>query len=245
VRCTGLFVVAPIFGRRNIPAYFKIGFSFFIALIIINTLPNVNYLIEIDTVFGFVALVFKEFVVGIIIGYVGYIIFASIYIAGQLVDMQIGFGVINVLDPITNAQVPVTSNFYYTVTMLIFLMSNGHHLVIRALYQSYTLVPLGQATFNATLMNNGLRVFGDIFIIALKISAPIIAAIFIADIALGIISKTVPQLNIFIVGMPLKIAMGLIILAITVPSFSIMVDFLIKGMDIEMYEFLKAMGGIK
>jgi flagellar biosynthetic protein FliR len=205
----------------------------------------VNYLIEIDTVFGFVALVFKEFVVGIIIGYVGYIIFASIYIAGQLVDMQIGFGVINVLDPITNAQVPVTSNFYYTVTMLIFLMSNGHHLVIRALYQSYTLVPLGQATFNATLMNNGLRVFGDIFIIALKISAPIIAAIFIADIALGIISKTVPQLNIFIVGMPLKIAMGLIILAITVPSFSIMVDFLIKGMDIEMYEFLKAMGGIK
>ena len=107
VRMTGLFVVAPIFGRRNVPAYFKIGFSFFISLILINTtvLQAVEYT---DTLPGYVLLVMKEFLVGLSMGFVAYLSYTAIYIAGELIDMKIGFGVVNVIDPMSNIQVPIT-----------------------------------------------------------------------------------------------------------------------------------------
>lgn len=241
LRCTGLFVIAPIFGRRSIPQYFKIGFSFFIALVIFNTQANES-LGEISSIWVYAGIAAKEFLVGITIGYVGFLVFSGIYVAGQFIDMQIGFGIVNVLDPVSNTQVPITANFYYTITMLIFMVMDGHHLLIRALVQSYNLVPIDSANFNSALMNDVLRVFGNIFVIALKIAAPVIAAVFITDISLGIITKTVPQLNIFVVGMPLKIAMGLLLMVITIPVFSILVNTMIKGVDAEMFRFLSDMG---
>jgi flagellar biosynthetic protein FliR len=241
VRCTGLFVIAPIFGRRNIPEYLKVGFSFFIALIIFNTQMPMK-LDDISGVWGYTGIVLKEFTVGLTIGYAGYLVFAAMYIAGQIIDMQIGFGVVNVLDPVSNTQVPITANFYYTITMLLFMAMDGHHLLIRAICQSYTIVPLNTANFNNNLMNDILSVFGNIFIIALKIAAPVIAAIFLVAIALGIITKTVPQLNIFIVGMPMKIAMGLILMVITIPGFNMLVKTMIKGVDSEMLKFLTDLG---
>ena len=136
VRMTGLFVVAPIFGRRNVPSYFKIGFSFFISLILINTtvLHSVTYS---DSIPGYVLLVVKEFLVGLSMGYVAYLSYTAIYIAGELIDMKIGFGVVNVMDPMSNIQVPITSNLYFIASMLILLAMDGHHMLIRALYDSF------------------------------------------------------------------------------------------------------------
>jgi flagellar biosynthetic protein FliR len=240
VRVTGLFVVAPIFGRRNIPTYYKVGFSFFIALIMMNTI-SVGALENFTNVWEFAPLVLKEFIVGVALGYVGYIVFSSIYIAGQIIDMKIGFGVVNVVDPQSNIQVPITANFYTTITMLIFLMSGGHHLIIRALHQSYNMVSIGEASFTTILMEDILRLFGSVFSIGFKIAVPIVAAVFVADIGLGIIAKTVPQLNVFVVGMPLKIAMGFAIIFITIPAFMGIVNLLTRGLDSEMYSFLQSL----
>lgn len=242
VRVTGMFVVAPIFGRRSIPTYYKAGFSFFIALIMMNVIEQSDIKTG-ESMFTYAPLVFKEFIVGLILGFVGYIILSGIYIAGQMIDMKIGFGVVNIIDPMTNIQVPVTANFYTTITLLVLLMMGGHHLLIRALYESFSLLPLGEAIFSTALEPDVIRLFGSIFTIGFKIAAPIIAAVLVSDIGLGIITKTVPQLNVFVVGMPLKIVMGFIIMFITVPAFIGIVEMLIRGMDSEMYAFLKSMGG--
>lgn len=238
VRMTGLFVVAPIFGRRNIPVYLKIGFSFFTAIVLVNTvaLPAPDTYSNILQVGLMIA---KEFIVGMTIGFIAYLSFTAVYVAGEIIDMQLGFGVVNVLDPVSNIQVPITSNLYFIMSMLVYLAVNGHHALIKALFDSYTLVPLGTAVFNQTLVSNLLIVFSNIFAIGFKVAAPIIAAILITDIALGTISRMVPQLNVFVIGMPLKIIVGIAVLVVTIPMFLYVLEGLFRMVDTSTMTFIK------
>lgn len=240
VRMTSLFVIAPIFGRKNIPVYLKIGFSLMLSFILIGTVnvPKIDYM---NSIYGFALVVFKEFIVGITLGYVSYMIFTAIYLAGQIIDMQVGFGIINVIDPVSNIQVPVTSNFYFIFSMLVFLTINGHHMLIKALFNSYKLVPAGGAVFSADLMNDIIKLFGDTFSIAFRICAPILAAILITDVALGVILKAMPQMNVFVIGMPLKIFIGIYIMIITIPAFIGLLDIMVNGVNSGMLTFLKDM----
>lgn len=242
VRVTGIFAVAPIFGRRNLPTYFKIGFSFFVAIIMTNVSEGSNFVLE-NNVIEYGIMILKELIVGIGIGYVGYLIFMSIHVAGQLIDMQIGFGVVNVLDPVSNIQVPISSNFYYILTMLVFLLVKGHYLIIKALHKSFEIVPLNEVVLSTMLTDDLIRIISDMFFIAFKISAPIIGAIFIVDIALGVMTKTVPSINIFVIGMPIKIMLGVLVMILTVPIFASLIDLLIKGVDSEMYTLIKHLSG--
>lgn len=238
---TGLFIAAPIFGRRNIPAYLKIGFSFFSALILVNTIkiPSPDFYNSLPQVALAIA---KEFIVGLTIGFVAYLAFTAIYVAGEIIDMQIGFGVVNVLDPISNIQVPITSNVYFMLAMLIYLAVNGHYALIRALFDSYNIVPLGSAVFNSAMVDNVMALFASIFSIGFKIAAPVIAAILVTDIALGTISRMVPQLNVFVIGLPLKIFIGLIILVITIPMFLFVLEGLFKVVDAGTLNYIKDIG---
>ncbi len=240
VRMTGLFVISPIFGRRNIPVYLKIGVSFLTALILINTI-KIDKLDYYDNIYQYTFLVFKEFIVGIILGYVSYLIFTAVYIAGQLIDMQIGFGMVNVIDPVSNIQIPITSNFYFIVSILVLLALNGHHIIIRALFESYKYISIGGETFNVSLMNDIVRIFGEVFLLGFKISAPVVAAMLITDIALGVISKSIPQLNVFMVGMPAKIILGILVMVLTMPIFISLIEALVNGMDSQMYQIIKDM----
>lgn len=241
VRMTGLFVVAPIFGRRNIPTYFKVGFSFFISLILVNTIPLQSLQYD-ENIISYAFLVAKEFIVGLSIGFVAYLVFTAIYIAGEVIDMQIGFGIVNIMDPINNIQVPVTSNVYFIITMLLFLSINGHHVLIRTLYYSFDSLPVGSASFNNNLVNGLMDLFGTVFSTGIKIAGPILAAILIADIALGTISKMVPQINIFVIGMPLKIGVGLVVLMITIPMFIAVMESIFELMETGMLDYLKELG---
>lgn len=238
IRMTGLFVVAPIFGRRNVPTYFKIGFSFFAALILINTtaIGNVQYN---DNLLSYVLLVAKEFLVGLSMGFIAYIAYNAIYIAGEIIDMQVGFGIVNVMDPMSNIQIPVTANVYFIISMLIFLSINGHHMLIKALFDSFTTLPMGTAEFSAKLTDSFVSLFSSVFSTGFKIAAPIVATILIADIVLGTISRMVPQMNIFVIGMPLKIIVGILILAITIPLFVTVMESVFKLMDTSTVNYLK------
>lgn len=243
-RMSGLFIVAPIFGRRNLPVYFKVGLAFFMAVLLVNT-QKVEVTLSYNNLWQFSGLVIREMLVGIIIGYVSYLIFSAIYVAGQLIDMQIGFGVVNVLDPISNIQVPITANFYYILCMLFFLIGNGHHILIRALFESFNIVPLGTAVFSNVLMGDILGVFGNIFSIGFRIAAPVVATILVTDLALGIMSRAVPQLNVFVVGMPLKIIIGLLVMILTVPSFVSIIENLTSDTGKEMMKFLYDLRQVK
>ena len=238
VRMTGLFVVAPIFGRRNIPAYFKIGFSFFIALILVNTTAVQGAQVD-ENILSYVLLLIKEFMVGLSIGFISYLAFTAIYIAGEIIDMQIGFGVVNVLDPITNIQIPVTSNLYSIISLLLLLAINGHHFLIKALFDSFSSLPIGTASFDAGLADSLMEVFSAVFVTGFKIAAPIVASILITEVALGTVSRMVPQLNVFVIGMPLKIIVGILILIITLPMFFSVMEFIFKSMNVNTLNYIK------
>lgn len=241
VRMTGLFVTAPIFGHKNIPVYFKIGFAFTTAVLMASVI-KVDNIIATDSFLLYAVYIIKEFIVGVVLGYIAYTVFTSIYIAGQIIDMQIGFGMVNVYDPISNIQVPVTANLYYILAMLIFLVTNGHHILIKALFQSFELIPLGSVAIGPKMMDNIIELFQQIFTIGFKIAAPIVAAVIVTDVVLGIISKTIPQMNVFVLGMPLKILIGIIIIMITIPAFIYIVAMLTDNMNIEIFKFIKDMG---
>ncbi len=242
VRMTGLFVTAPIFGRRNIPTYFKVGFAFTVSLLMANTI-KVDHLLVVDNFLIYTMYIIKEFIVGIVIGFVAYAVFTCIYIAGQIIDMQMGFGMVNVMDPMSNIQVPVTANLYYMAAMLVFLITNGHHLLLKALFHSYTIIPLGTAVIGPELGDNIGYLFQNILSIGFRIGAPVVAAVIICDIVLGIVSKTIPQMNVFLLGMPIKIFIGLLLLLTTIPSFAYIVSQLTDTMNTDIYKFLKDMVG--
>lgn len=240
VRMTGLFVTAPIFGRRNIPAYFKIGFAFMTALLMVNVIKT-GSLANTDNFMLYALYIVKEFLVGVLIGFIAYAVFTSIYIAGQIIDMQIGFGMVNVLDPLSNIQVPISANLYYILAMVIFLVTNGHHMLISALFQSFNLLPLGSAVVGPDMLENTVGMFQEMFSIGFKIAAPIVAAVIITDVVLGIISKTIPQMNVFILGMPLKILIGIIITMLTIPAFIYIVAMLTDNMNNEVFKLIRSM----
>lgn len=242
VRMSGLFILSPVFGRQNMPALFKVGFSFFLTLIYASATKDLSVDYQ-ESMVLYVIYVAKELAIGIIMGYVTYIIMSGIYLAGQIIDNQIGFGYANVLDPITNIQVPLTSNFYYTYIILIFLLINGHHMIIRALFYSYEAIPLGQLTFSTDVINELGGLMAEMFGIALRISAPIIAAVFIADVVLGVLSKTIPEMNVFMLGMPIKVFLGLLIITITISNAVPIAEGLTSLMEENIVKFFNAMSG--
>ncbi len=217
VRMSSLFVITPVFGRREMPSYLKIGLAFFCSYIMVPLLGDVH--IEYTSFISFAVIAAKEFLVGIIIGYVSFLVFSALYLTGQIIDMQIGFGMVNVLDPTMNSQIPMTGSFIYLLATLFFLGIDGHHVLLSALFKSYSVLPINGFEFTEAMVNNMTTIFSDVFIIGFKISLPILAAALLSEVALGILSKTVPQMNVFVVGIPLKIGVGLITLYVMIPIF--------------------------
>lgn len=241
IRMTGLFILSPVFGRQNMPAIFKIGFSFFLTVIFVSTIDSFSLDYQ-DSLLLYTIYAAKELAIGIIMGYVTYVIVSGIYLGGQLIDMQIGFSFANVVDPITNIQVPLTSNFYYTYFILVFLLINGHHMLIRALFYSFQVLPIEKLTFSGAVIPELTSLMGEMFGIALRIAAPIICAIFIADVVLGILSKTMPEMNVFMLGMPIKIIIGFIIMTITISGSVSIAEGLVSLMEEQIVVFFQAMG---
>lgn len=239
VRMGSLFVITPVFGGRNVPSYFKVGLAFFCSLILVTLLKDVT--IEFTDIFSYAAMILKELVIGIILGFSSYLVFSALYLAGQIIDTQIGFGMVNVLDPMHDTQVPLTGNFLYILTLMFFLIMNGHHVLLTALFKSYNVLPVNSFVFNDVLFNNMLNIFYETFAIGFKISIPIIAASLLAEIALGILTKTVPQMNVFVIGMPLKVGVGMVTLFAMIPMFLTTMDAAFNKMYNYLYIIIKSM----
>lgn len=170
--------------------------------------------------FGYLIQFGGEFLTGAIIGFLTQITFAIFQFAGQMLDMQIGFGIVNVIDPQNGIQAPILGNFKNLLALLFFLSINGHHNLLRALELSYTYLPIGTVHISGEFYTFIFSVGGEMFASAFKIALPVLGSLFIADLAMGIIARTVPQMNVFIVGLPLKIGIGLGTLLLISPLFA-------------------------
>lgn len=215
IRATGIFIVAPFFSRNSIPMIAKLGLSILIAFILApGIIPST--VLDFDNYFQLTYYGINEFIIGIIIGFVGFLFFTAIYLAGTIIDTQIGFGMVNVMDPHTNSQIPIMGGFYNILFTLIFLAVNGHHFIIRSLVHSYRLIPIGQGiVFNEDLISHITIVMTEVFIFAVKLGAPVLAILLIVDILLGVLARSMPEMNVFIVGMPLKIGVGIVTSLVT------------------------------
>jgi flagellar biosynthetic protein FliR len=220
-RISSFIVVAPVLSSKGVPNTFKVGLSFFISLLIYLTY-GINQTITQDMTY--VLLIGSEILIGLLLGFVGYLMMTVVQTAGSFIDIQIGFGIANVLDPMTGASVPMLGNFKYMIAMLLFLSMNGHLLLLEAIFQSYDWIPISNDFFmrlySGSISEFLIRTFSQSFVLAFQMSAPLVVALFLTDVGLGFLAKTAPQFNIFVIGVPLKIFLGLIMLMLIVPSFS-------------------------
>ncbi len=238
IRMIGLFLTAPVLGSENIPARAKVGLSLLFSLIIFPTIAP-----QVDIFFRpvvYIGILLSELLIGVGIGLVASLIFASIQVAGQLVDMQMGFRIGSVMDPLTGAQLPLMGYFKYVLAMLIYLSIDGHHLLIGAVYESYDFLLPGEY---ANLAQGGEVMMGFLtqtFALSLKVGAPVLGVLFLTNVILGLLARSVPQMNVFIVGLPIKVFVGLIGMIIMVPVFSLILDVIFERISDGIYELLRA-----
>lgn len=241
IRVTSFFVTLPIFSYRNVPTRHKVAFSFFLALIMYFTIP----IPEITVNAEYFLLMLKEAAVGIAVGLLAYIVIGAIQIAGGFIDFQMGFAIANVIDPQTGAQSPLIGQYLYMITMLFILAVNGHHLMIDGVFYSYDFIPIDHFL---PLQDEGwiafvIDAFNQMFVIAFLMAIPVVGCLFLVDVALGIIARTVPQLNVFVVGLPLKIFIGLSVLVIGMVFYVMLIRNLFETMLTTMREFMQILGG--
>lgn len=240
-RVASMLFGIPILGARNVPVGFKIGLAFFTSMILMNIVRVDTAGLSTDLLSLGVA-IGGECLIGLTIALMAKLIFTAVEMAGELMGFQMGFAIVNVIDPQTSSQVPIIGQFQTILATLIFLSINAHHQFLMALAGSFELVPPLHVTLSGDLMIKVVRLAGDMFILAFKIGAPVIVALFITNMAMGIIAKTIPQINILIVGFPLTIAGGLLVMSLSLPLFVYMMQRVFEGMSRDMMGILSVMG---
>lgn len=242
-RMTAFFVVSPIFSSRSVPTTFKVGFSGMIALVILLTIGTQQ---AVPNDLNYVLYIIREVLIGLLMGYVANLIFNIIQMAGSFIDIQIGFGIANVIDPMTGASAPVLGNLKYIIATLVFLSMNGHHYLIDAVIRSYNWIPLSndlfQKIYNGNLAEFLVQTFSHAFLLAFQLAAPMVVALFVTDVALGFLARTAPQFNIFVIGIPVKIIVGLVVLLILVPSFIYAFQSLFEVLFNALHDLLSTIG---
>ncbi len=243
VRLTSFFMIAPLFSMRAVPNQFKIGFGFFISVIAVSSLTDVEPIL-LDSYY--LLLLLKEMSIGLALGFTAALLLYTVQIAGAFIDFQMGFAIASVMDPQTRTQVPIIGHFKYMLALLFLLTVDGHHVMLDGVMRSFHILPVESISIAAKFEDVAhfiTTLFLEMFMVALQIALPIVGALFLIDIALGILAKTVPQLNIFAVGLPLKIFVGFIMLFLSMPIFFYLLQILFEKIMTSMSQLIRLLGG--
>ena len=229
-RMSGIFTLSPFLGSINIPPYVRVGTAFAMSLVLFPVVAAGSGIEAPPTVIAYAGSVLIEVFVGWLIGYVAFVTLSAIHLAGKVMDMQVGFSIVNVMDPTSGQQIPLIGSFLYNLGIIIFLVTNGHYMLISSLFESYGAVPIGGMVANSDLVNLVVDFTASIFMTGIKIALPITFSILLTNVGLGILARTLPQLNIFVVGIPLQITVGIFVLTIVMPFYVMFLDVLFNGM---------------
>lgn len=232
-RVSAFIYTAPFFNLGNVPVRTKAGFSFFFALVICYAVPMKE--LVYTGVIGFAILVMKEVIAGMLLGYFTNIVMSIVSFAGRIIDMEIGLAMVTELDPITKVQSSITGNLYIYFVTLMLLVSGFHRFLIRAFVDTYSVVPVGEVNLEPGLYTLMLRFMTDYFLIAFRIVLPLYGTMLLVNVVLGIMAKVAPQMNMFVVGIQLKILFGLGILYLMISLLPGVTDFIVGEMK-EMFE---------
>lgn len=215
-RITGVILFNPITGRKNIPNIVKIGLSMGIAFSAGYELMNVS-LVDYTGIELMLSMM-KEFVVGFAIAVVMQLFLSIFHIGGQIIDLQAGLSMASMYDPTTNSQISVNGNMMTAVFTLLFFITNSHISLFAITINSFNVVPIGFEPMSAQLGYYIITLFGYIFLFALKLALPIVVIEIIVEVAVGILMRVVPNINVFVVNLQIKLAVGLIVIITIIPA---------------------------
>lgn len=239
VRIASFIYTAPFFSQSGVPQRVKLGLSVFLSIILYNVLPaqELNY----SGVIGYAALVLKESAAGLLIGFSAFLCTTIISLSGRIIDMEIGLAMAQLFDPTTKTQTSITGSLYSYLVMMIMLASDMHIFLINAVAESFSLIPIGGAVIGNTLYDSFVGFVSDYFIIGFRIALPIFAAMLIMNCVLGIMAKVAPQMNMFSVGIQIKLITGLFIMFVTVRLIPVISNIISETMRSVVYEIMKGL----
>lgn len=238
-RLAAFMFSAPVFGINRIPQKVKIGFAFFMSVIVYYAVPV--QLPEYAGIISYSILLIQESVVGLILGYITNACLYIVNFSGRFIDMEIGFSMANMMDPSTKLQTSVTGVYYTQMVTMLLLISNMHYYLLKAIIDSFRYVPLGRAVISRNLYEIMQTFIVDYFIIGFRIVLPVFAVMLIVNIVLGVLAKIAPQMNMFVVGMQIKVFAGLVVLLIIVGTLPLISDFIFDEMRQYLSIFMKAL----
>jgi flagellar biosynthetic protein FliR len=216
IRTMAIVMSLPAFGSKTVPTIVKAGLCMAISMLIFPTIVFNGFSLPHETL-SLMLIILREIGIGLLIGYLAHLVFAGIHVGGQMIGYQMGFGVVNVLDPQSNSQLSIIAVFQNLMAMLLFLALNVHHILIQSIADSFQLIPLAAGQYPLAIMGQLVEAAGELFLVAIKIGAPMMAVLLFTNVSMGVIAKTVPQMNVFIVAFPLQIGVGLIMLGLSLP----------------------------
>lgn len=216
-RWAGMVMIAPVFGARGVPGMVKLGLAASLSVILFPLVMAEAPVIPTELL-PLTGIIVKEVLVGLALGFVINLVTAIMQGAGQLIDFQVGFLMGNTVDPINGMQSPMTGSFLMILTTMLLLATNSHHYIIAAMARSYEFLPINPGSLNYEVTFY-IEITARVLALSLQIAMPVYGALFLADVGVGLLSKTVPQLNMFSVIFPVKIIFGLTLLFLMIPLF--------------------------
>jgi len=240
LRVGALIGTMPLFGERIVPVRVKAGLALVIAFLLFPTVsPSVP---PISTDFlPLLSRMISETLIGAALGFAARLIFAAAQLAGEMIGFQIGFSVANVIDPVSSIHVSLIGQVQYLFAVLVFLITDSHHVFFAAIADSFQVLPLFAFHVSGDFMNLMVGLSRDMFVLAVKLSIPVIAVIFFTNVGLGIVARTVPQINVFIVGFPLQITVGLFFLGLSIPLCASLLQQAYGNLGQAVYAILRGM----
>lgn len=243
MRISIVLFLFPVFSSNAFPAVLKTGFAMVLSLVLYTVVPVDLTRFPEDAV-STGLMIGAEFLIGLTLGLCLRIFLGSIQLAGQIIGFQMGFAMINVVDPQTGANVSIMDQLGYWVGVVVFLVLNGHHVMISALVDSFTLVPLGYFMMPQPMLAKMMELMAHLFLLAVKIGAPVIAALMFVSAGFGLVAKFSPQMNVMIVAFPVKIIVGLFLFGLSLEIIAIVTrDYIPEFKKLLMYLLLFAGGG--
>jgi flagellar biosynthetic protein FliR len=218
-RAAGLIVGAPFWGSRMVPLPVRIWIALVLAIATYPLVQMVSLPAGMTPLSMALALV-GELFLGLALGWVAQLLFAGMRLAGQAIETKSGLGFVQLVDPHERGSAGIFSAFLEVLAGLVFFALNGHHLLIQALSASYSVFPLAGDKFTARLLEGVITSGGQIFSIGLRVSAPVVVGLLLSDIVFGILSRAIPQMNIFMVAQPLQFALAVILLMLSLPALA-------------------------
>jgi len=240
VRVVTFFVQAPIWGSHHAPNQVLIGIATLVTIIIYPSIPMPGSF-PMDIISLSLAIL-TQALVGLVIGFVSFLVMATAQFAGEMIDIQTGLSTAASFDPASKGAVNLIRRFKFYLAMITYLLLDGHHTLLRALQKSFVVIPVTGLHFPGVLVTDIIHMVGEIFYAGLQIAAPALTALFITQVALGMLARVAPQMNVFMLSFPLNIAVGLILVTVSLPIVYIALQNLFIKNDAQVMNAIQMMG---